>query len=268
MASYLSVFRALCVHKCDPRSTTCEGVPAAKYYICNCKKNFEPIPNDIRRCKATDECVEPGKPCPVGKQCVEEYGILICRDSLLDSCNSWVCGNHGKCSTFRNGSVACSCTEGYSGTRCDIKIVKKSERDDLEKILIGVGVGLGTLAFFCAIALIITCCGDRGKGFNSSYSPVKKTSMQYFNDDVTIDNWEPSLPRPKIKPGAFDSTYGDGIEMREKRGNTDGDKDGRLGATGRENPAFIPEADYDIGNGRNGRLVANGKPETGDYVYF
>lgn len=38
-------------HKCDPRSTTCEGVPAAKYYICNCKKNFEPIPNDIRRCK-------------------------------------------------------------------------------------------------------------------------------------------------------------------------------------------------------------------------
>lgn len=30
---------------------------------------------------------------------------------------------------------------------------------DLEKILIGVGVGLGTLAFFCAIALIITCCG-------------------------------------------------------------------------------------------------------------
>jgi len=48
--------------------------------------------------------------------------------------------------------------------------------------------------------------------------------MQYFNDDVTIDNWEPSLPRPKIKPGAFDSTYGDGIEMREKRGNTDGDK--------------------------------------------
>ena len=36
---------------------------------------------------------------------------------------------------------------------------------------------------------------------------------------------------------------------------------------GRENPAFIPEADYDNHGGKNGRLVANSKSGN-DYVYF
>lgn len=36
----------------------------------------------------------------------------------------------------------------------------------------------------------------------------------YSPDDVTIDNWMPSLPRPKIKPGVVAH---DDIEMHENR---------------------------------------------------
>ena len=36
---------------------------------------------------------------------------------------------------------------------------------------------------------------------------------------------------------------------------------------GRENPAFIPEADYDNHGGKNERVVANSKSGN-DYVYF
>ena len=42
-------------------------------------------------------------------------------------------------------------------------------------------------------------------------------------DDVTIDSWMPSLPRPKIKPGVFSPPADEVIEMSEN-GHIDSDR--------------------------------------------
>lgn len=49
---------------------------------------------------------------------------------------------------------------------------------------------------------------------DSGYKPSHKKSHHYGVDDVTIDSWMPSLPRPKIKPGLF-SQHDEVIEMSE-----------------------------------------------------
>lgn len=43
-----------------------------------------------------------------------------------------------------------------------------------------------------------------------------KQSHHYAADDVTIETWEPSLPRPQIKPGIFPGIDGDDLEMNER----------------------------------------------------
>ena len=63
---------------------------------------------------------------------------------------------------------------------------------------------------------------DRSKG-SKSFSTSAKTSHHYAADDVTIDTWEPSLPRPKIRPGAFSKpAEPDDLEMNERRQSVSG----------------------------------------------
>ncbi|XP_067931649.1 protein HEG homolog 1-like [Watersipora subatra] len=245
------------LNQCDKNSTVCHGSADLKDYWCSCKDDtYGPL--TAYSCRQKDECSDV-KQCPtVRDHCTFQNGVHRCVSEAKKSCNASFTRRckPGTCILLANGETQCRCPDGLTGSTCNKKTVNESEVNNLRNILIGVGVGLGSLALFCAIALCIVCCSDKRKSSKS----VALTASHYAADDVTIDTWEPSLPRPKIKPGAFSHSSLVGLEMNERRHREQG--------AGAENPAYIPDADYDSGN-KEGRPAANGKKKgSSDYVYF
>ena len=73
--------------------------------------------------------------------------------------------------------------------------------------------------YFCYDYAFSGRCAKESDYRHSKY----KKSHHYGVDDVTIDSWMPSLPRPKIKPGVFSPPTDEVIEMSEN-GHIDSDR--------------------------------------------
>ncbi|GFQ71322.1 EGF-like domain-containing protein [Trichonephila clavata] len=165
-------------------------------YMCQCKPNF-----GGKDCKTNLLCEKLQPMCrDMGAECIIENSEALCRcpwgqivgipsGICEDLCNSETCF-HGRCEFLTNSKVErnyrCICDAGYTGLRCETKIIDNSG----ELIRFAILVSMNVILFILISAMFCFLCANKKlilqNGLNANVIQTKKQNFEEF--DETLNN--------------------------------------------------------------------------------